>query len=99
MWVATPTSPSMIQTADYTINVLNTKVNDTIALPYSVKISFECADWDQHFVRKCERDFRKLLSTEYGQHIGCYFDRYSMTAILNFRNEDDAARFILTATE
>ena len=80
---------------DYRINIVKTKVIEGAGLPYTVYVSFDVDDYDSHNIKKCERDFRNLLIEHCGSDVGIYFDRYSMMATLNFRNEDEAAMFMM----
>lgn len=80
---------------DYKINILRTKFIEGAGLPYTVYVSFDIDDYDLHNIKKCERDFRRLLTENCGNDVGMYFDRYSLMATLNFRNEDEAAMFMM----
>lgn len=80
---------------DYRIQVLSTKVIPNAGLPYTVYVGFDIDSYDPHNIKKCERDFRKVISEEFGKDVGCYFDRYTLHATLNFRNENDAAMFMM----
>lgn len=80
---------------DYSIKIIRTKVIPEAGLPYTVYISFDVDDYSPHNVKKCERHFRKVLTENCGTDIGIYFDRYNLMATLSFRNEDDAAIFMM----
>lgn len=85
------TKPSL----DYKVKVTHTKYIDGAGLPYTVYVSFDLPSYDNHSIKKCIKDFRKLLADHCGPDIGIYFDKYSLMATLSFRNEDEAAMFTL----
>ena len=80
---------------DYKINIIKTKVIEGAGLPYTVYVSFDFDDYDMHHIKKCERDFRNMLVEHCGSDVGIYFDKYNLMATLNFRNEDEAAIFMM----
>lgn len=80
---------------DYKISIIKTKVIEGAGLPYTVYVSLDVNDYSSHNIKKCERDFRNLLLEHCGADVGIYFDRYNMMATLNFRNEDEAAMFMM----
>ncbi len=80
---------------DYKIKIVSTRHIKGAGLPYTVIVSIDPGSYDNHNIKKCEKDFRKLLAENCGKDIGIYFDRYTLTATLSFRNEDDAAIFTM----
>jgi hypothetical protein len=80
---------------NYAISITGTRHIEGAGLPHTVYVMFHVGkDDSDHTLRNCERDFRNIISEHFEKNVGCHFDRYTQTATLSFRNEDDAAMFI-----
>lgn len=80
---------------DYAISITGTRHIEGAGLPHTVYVMFHIGESQcDRTLRNCERDFRNIISEHFGKNVGCHVDRYTQTATLSFRNEDDAAMFI-----
>jgi hypothetical protein len=68
------------------LNLVKTLTDNTVKLPYSVVVSF---DGDGKQLRK------ELVSRYVQGDFSCYLERYTSMATIHFRNEMDAADFLM----